>query len=54
MGSKPDRALNERERATDAWLSGPVAEAYDAWEAGTLETVSLADVRKEFAAAKVR
>lgn len=44
------RALNERERATEAWLRGPVAEAYDAWEAGKLETVPLADVRKEFAA----
>ncbi|WP_374942034.1 type II toxin-antitoxin system ParD family antitoxin [Sphingomonas sp.] len=43
------RALNERERATEAWLKGPVVEAYDAWEAGTLETVPLADVRKEFA-----
>jgi putative addiction module CopG family antidote len=43
------RALTERERVTEDWLRGPVAEAYDAWEAGTLETVSLEAVRKEFA-----
>ncbi len=44
------RALAEREQGVEEWLRGPVAEAYDAWERGTLETVTLAELRREFAA----
>ena len=43
------RALDERERAVEGWLSGSVATEYAAWERGSLESVDLSEFRDELA-----
>ena len=42
------RALAEQERAVEAWLRGPVAEAYDAVEDGSAELMTIEEVRASF------
>ena len=39
------RALAEQERAVEAWLRGPVAEAYDAVDDGSAELLTAEELR---------
>jgi antitoxin ParD1/3/4 len=39
------RALADQERAVEAWLRGPVADAYDAVDDGSAELLTIEEVR---------